>query len=213
MNIEDRLALWVLGQLPADEDDEIARQLAVDPELARLATEYRDVLRLLPADDARLTVPDAPTRLVAQPWWTRRVPAVAAALALVVLGVGLSRALATPAPAGPVTETVAVAGIAAGVASAELINHTWGVELLLAVDDTIEGQDYTVWFLDLSGNPVAAGGFVGDADRTVNCRMNTPLLREETRGWQITDAAGDVVLEASLAPREATPGGVPVERA
>lgn len=210
MTIEDRLALWVLGQLPHDEDAEVARLVADDPALARLAGEYREVLRLLPPDEADrgITTTPVPSSVAGRPW-TRRLPAVAAAAAFVLLGAGLSRAFTTPAPAGPVTEAVVVAGSVSAAASAELINHTWGVELLLSLDDTVEGQDYTVSFIDLDGNPVAAGGFVGDADRTVNCRMNTTLLREETRGWVITDAAGTVVLEAELAPRDATPGGVP----
>lgn len=215
MTTDDRLALWVLGQLDPDEDAAMARLVAENPALARRAEEFREVLQLLP--DPAVT----PLPIITESAATRRVPAsrisiAVAAVALLLVGAGAGFAASSlGTPDGPPRETVAVAGpAAASVTSAELINHTWGVELLLSLDDTVEGQDYLVFFVDDDGNVADAGGFVGDADRIVDCRMNTALLREETTRFRIVDGDGRIVLTAELPEAtDLTPGGVPDERA
>ena len=84
-------------------------------------------------------------------------------------------------PAAPPTEPISLSGAPTGVrASAELINHTWGVELVLTVSGLRDGSTYDVVYRSASGD-VPAGSFVGVGGEQL-CRMTGALLARSDRG-------------------------------
>jgi hypothetical protein len=96
-------------------------------------------------------------------------------------------------------QTVALSDVATGVqASAELINHTWGVELLLTVDGLTPGRAFDATYRTTDGQAVAAGSFVGVAGPYL-CRMNGAVLRRDLDEIEILDADGGVVMRSRLA--------------
>lgn len=100
--------------------------------------------------------------------------------------------LADEDPASPPTESVAVSAQRDGVtASAQLINHTWGVEYLLEAGGLTAGRKYRVVYHDADGNQIRAGSFLG-IDGTVSCRMTAAVLRDQVRKIEVLDR--DVVV-------------------
>jgi len=81
-------------------------------------------------------------------------------------------------------------------ASAELINHTWGVELVLAVSGLRNGSTYDVVYRSASGD-VPAGSFVGVGGEQL-CRMTGALLRDQTEAIEVLDKDGATVLRSQL---------------
>ena len=100
-------------------------------------------------------------------------------------------------PAAPPTEPISLSGAPTGVrASAELINHTWGVELVLTVSGLRDGSTYDVVYRSASGD-VPAGSFVGVGGEQL-CRMTGALLRDQTEAIEVLDQDGATVLRSTL---------------
>lgn len=129
----------------------------------------------------------------------RRGFLLAGASASAGVAVGVAGLATTERATEPPTEAIALSGARSGVrASAELINHTWGVELLLTVSGLEAGRDYDVVYRATDGPDVAAGSFVG-VDGEQLCRMTGALLRPRTQAIEVQDRDGSVVLRSQLA--------------
>ncbi len=103
-----------------------------------------------------------------------------------------------PDPAA--TEQVTFASPAAGVTTeASLIDHTWGLELLLDVAGLPAERDYQVRYRSTRGDAVGAGSFRSVADTLMRCRFNAALLRGDTTAITVIDPDGSEVLRADLA--------------
>jgi hypothetical protein len=106
------------------------------------------------------------------------------------------------AAAGPPTEPVTfVRGVAAGDGTeftGKVINHTWGVELLLDATGFPVGAPYRVVYVDVDDGLVEAGGFVG-ASKPIACRCNAALLRDRISAIEIRDGIDAVVGRAVFA--------------
>jgi hypothetical protein len=84
------------------------------------------------------------------------------------------------------------------VVAADLIAHTWGTKLELVVDGVEDGVTYTVSYLDVAGDHVDAGSFLGVDGPPISCHFHTALLRERMTGLLVRDPTGATVLEADL---------------
>ncbi len=113
-----------------------------------------------------------------------------------VAGIG---ATATLDEEEPPTEAIALSEIRSGVrAGAELINHTWGVELLLTLEGLEPGRAFDATYRTTDGRAVTAGSFVG-VPGAYECRMNGAVLREDLAEIEILDGDGAVVMRSRLA--------------
>lgn len=100
-------------------------------------------------------------------------------------------------PPAPPMEAIAFTGTPAGARTdASLINHTWGVELVLDVEGLPAGTAYGVTY-DGPGGPLTAGSFLA-VDVRMHCRFNAARLRSDTTAITITDPAGTEVARADL---------------
>ncbi|WP_240519520.1 anti-sigma factor family protein [Amycolatopsis antarctica] len=129
--------------------------------------------------------------------------AVAAAAAVVVLAAGAAVGwLAHPdVPASPEIplETVEVDGTDPGiVAAAQLVPHTWGVEIRLTASGFDPGQAYRVAITDAEGRRMSAGEFIGTGAAEMTCNLNSSVLRAQAQGFEITDPAGAPVLTSTF---------------
>lgn len=85
-------------------------------------------------------------------------------------------------------------------ATANLIDHTWGLETILTATGLPADRTYRATYLLADDDEVEAGAFLGVADTTIVCRMNGPVRRDVVRAIEITDSdSGDLVLRADLA--------------
>lgn len=127
--------------------------------------------------------------------------AVAAAAAVLLIGVGgvfVGRSLAPTAPVVPL-EAVAVQELVTGTeADADLVDHTWGVEVKLVATGLEDGGAYRLEVLGRNGEVFPAGAFLGTGDKPLRCNLNAAVLREDAASFQVRDAAGQVVLRAAL---------------
>lgn len=83
------------------------------------------------------------------------------------------------------------------VANGSLINHTWGVELLLDIDGLPAGDSYTVEYRRVDGTPIAAGSFLS-VDAPMKCRFNAAVIRRDTAAIRILGPDGTAVVAAEL---------------
>ncbi|WP_222195491.1 anti-sigma factor family protein [Modestobacter italicus] len=122
--------------------------------------------------------------------------AAAAVVAAVAFGAGW---LSRPLPPAPPLEPVAVAVVAEGVrATADVVPHTWGVEVKLSGAGFTAGQVYRVTVLDEAGRDVPAGQFIGVGAEQLDCNLNSSVLREDAAGFAVLDASGAVVLSSTF---------------
>lgn len=127
----------------------------------------------------------------------RRQRLLAAAASLVVLASGLTVADALRPASSPVLlEAVAVQGDV--VASADLVAHTWGVEIKLAATGLAAGQAFRVQVRTDDGRTIDAGAFLGTGPRTVHCNLNASVLRADAASFAVLDGSGRPVLTAAL---------------
>ena len=148
----------------------------------------------------------------------RRLLSAAAAVAVVLaaLGVGslLGRATAPAVVAGPgpapsasvkiPLESVpvrAAAGVGVDRGAASVIAHTWGVEAQIVATGFTPGQTYRAAFRSADGRLLPSGEFLGTGDKPLTCNLQAALLRPDTTGFLVMDAAGAVVLTADLPVR------------
>lgn len=208
----EQLGAYALGVLPEDQLAGLQEHLATCDrcrtellELTPVAVALRDVDAAVvndpeePPADLRVRVfalLDRERQHQRRTDLARRLTAVAAAIALVAIG-----SLLRPAPAAAPTEAVALTVNDDTIAAdAELINHTWGTEVILEATGLGAGDEYVLEFETTAGERVAGGTFLGVGERPLTCRMNAALLREDATGFTVTDAQGVTVLEAELAP-------------
>ena len=123
---------------------------------------------------------------------------LAAAASVAVLLAGLvSAGTLGDTPSVPL-ESVAVSAGEGVEASADLVAHTWGVEIKLAAAGLAAGRPYTVQVVTETGAVVDAGAFIGTGDKTLNCNLNASVLREDARSFAVLDDGGQKVLTADL---------------
>lgn len=81
--------------------------------------------------------------------------------------------------------------------TAHVVAHTWGTETLLEIDGLREGVSVDVILVDLEGNTIDSGSFLG-TEVTVECAMNAAILREEVAQIRLTSDDGSVDAAADL---------------
>ena len=123
---------------------------------------------------------------------------VAAAASVAVLLAGLVTAGTLGAGPSVPLESVAVSAEDGVEARADLVAHTWGVEIKLAAAGLAAGRPYTVQVVTESGAVVDAGAFLGTGARTLTCNLNASVLREDARSFSVLDSGGREVLSADL---------------
>jgi hypothetical protein len=209
--LRESLGAFALGHLP---DDDAATLRAHLDQCADCRTELAEiepvVLPLASVDSTRLDQEPAPP-----PWLgdqivrqalehdrgaarTRygRYAALAAAAALVVLAGGIGYLMGTP---DVPREPVAVRAMDPDVqASATVIPHTWGVEITLDANGFRDDAVYRVVVRDDTGRTVNAGEFIGTGPARMVCNLNSSILRPQAAGFDVLDAAGDVVVHGDL---------------
>ena len=221
--LRELLGAFVLGQLDDVEAGRVRAHLdgcaacrAERDELAPLAVALRDV-----DPDVFDVVPVEPGPLLAarierqvrvertarsRRTVLRRTATVAAAVVVATgtgaVGYGLGRPAPAPAPAAaPVVplEPVAVTASTAGVrASADLVAHTWGMEIKLTATGLRSGSGYRMWVQSSDGSRHEAGGLIGVGAKTMHCNLNTDVLRRDATSFTLTDGDGTVVLTAAV---------------
>ncbi len=142
------------------------------------------------------TPPAAPLRSRRSLLGLGAVAAGSAAAGLVV-GAGLTSMLdddPAPLPLQPVTDVEVAAGV---TASASLIDHTWGLEVVLDVEGLDPGQPYRMSFVTGDGSFVEAGGFVGTGG-LMKCRNNGAVLKADVTRWVVTGPDGVEAVAADV---------------
>jgi anti-sigma factor RsiW len=128
---------------------------------------------------------------------TRLQAVVAAAAAVAVLLAGLVTAGTLGSPDVPL-EAVAVSSSGDVQASADLVAHTWGVEIKLVAAGLAAGAPYTVQVVTAEGDVVDAGAFLGTGSKVLSCNLNASVLREDAASFAVLDSGGRQVLSADL---------------
>ena len=124
---------------------------------------------------------------------------LAAAASVVVLAAGLVTAQALDdEPAAVPLEAVAVRSQEGVDARADLVAHTWGVEIKLVAAGLAPGRPYTVQVTTDAGEVVDAGAFLGTGERALRCNLNASVLRPDAASFAVLDEAGRQVLSAQL---------------
>lgn len=127
----------------------------------------------------------------------RRTGAGVAAAVLLVAAFAADRRLGddpAPVPLEAVPVTSEVEGVSA---TADLVDHTWGVEIKLTVTGLEDGETYTTT-VERGRREYAAGAFIGVEDVEVLCNMTASVLREDATGFTVLDDEGRPVLRAEL---------------
>ena len=101
-------------------------------------------------------------------------------------------------PASPVPlEAVAVTSERAGVvARADLVDHTWGIEIKLVATGLPGGRPYRATVRGADGVDYPAGAFVGVDGVEVRCNMNAAVLRGDAVAFTVWDQSDRVVLQS-----------------
>lgn len=126
----------------------------------------------------------------------------AAAAVVVALGIGgvVGRTTAPEPPSVP-TEAISMEVARAdevAVESADLVAHTWGVELRIVAVGFAEGQTFRAAFRTDDGTLVPAGEFRGVGDASMTCFLQSATLREDVTQVLVTDESGTTVLSSDL---------------
>ncbi|WNV74397.1 zf-HC2 domain-containing protein [Geodermatophilus sp. DSM 44513] len=129
---------------------------------------------------------------------SRRVLAAAAAVGVAAAGFGVGW-LVRPVPPQPPLEPVAVEVATTDIqATANVIPHTWGVEVRLVGEGFTAGAVYEVVVTDEDGTAVPAGQFLGIGPGELSCNLNSSVLREDATGFEVLAADGTVVASSQL---------------
>ncbi len=125
--------------------------------------------------------------------------AMVSCAAALVIGFALAWQL-KPEPPDVPREPVAVRSldVDVDVTQADLIPHTWGVEIQLEAEGFDAGATYRAVVIDATGAARPAGEFIGIGDDSMLCNLNSSVLRGDATGFEITDDAGEVVLTSSF---------------
>jgi hypothetical protein len=121
----------------------------------------------------------------------------AACVALVVsflAGAAITgESVSTPPPLEPVAVNSRLPEVEA---SADLVDHTWGLEIRLAASGLRGGDRYKATVTAADGREVDAGAFLGVAGVEIRCNMNAPVLRDDAVALTIRDHFGQEVMRA-----------------
>ena len=220
-SVRDMLGALLLGHLSDAEEAAVRSHLDGCPECRRELAEIAPVARALSSvdpnwlSDVATPDPDLGDRIVVAVAREQRLRErerrgrwvmLAAAAVLAVLTVGGIGALignqtADPpvaAPAVPI-EPVAVTSTLSSVdASAGVVAHTWGVEIKLQAVGLRSGASYTAVVQTADGRRRSAGAFVGTGEQTMNCNLNSDVLRPDATAFEVLDDKGRTVLTADL---------------
>lgn len=217
-SLREQLGVYALGHGTADERAAVAAHLdgcaacrselaALLPLTARLDAVDPGRLDELPAPppglaDAvmlRIAAAEAGSRgeLDTRRMRKRALAGLAAVgVAAASFGVGW---LVRPVPDPPPLEAVAVEVAAEDVsASADVVPHTWGIEVKLSGQGFTAGEVYRVSVTEEDGDAVPAGEFLGVGPGRLDCNLNSSVLREDAVGFEVADADGSVVLRSSF---------------
>lgn len=125
---------------------------------------------------------------------------LAAAAVLVALATGAGYALGSAGrPAAVPLEAIAVRALDPAVrAQANLVAHTWGMEVKLTASGFAPGARYIVTVTDDAGRAVGAGEFIGTGPEEMRCNLNSGVLRAEAATVQVRGTDGRVVLDATV---------------
>jgi len=180
-----------------NDDDELLDRLgqAIDPTVPPVDPARVQAVRNLAASSAA----SAPPAVLRSRRSVLGLGALAAgsAAAGVAVGVGLT-SLFDEDPAKVPMQAVADLEVAAGVtASASVIDHTWGLEVVLDVDGLDAGEPYRMVFLTADGREVDAGGFVGTG-QLMKCRNNGAALKADVTRWTVLAPTGTEVVAADI---------------
>ncbi len=212
----------LLGAYALDQLDEHAR-LGIDAHLAGCPScraELAEIapvaasLRLVDPDRLAAPLPAPPPELgaavlariqAARAARPRQLPrwagfaAAAALIAIVAAGIGwLAHPDEAQTVAGPL-EAVAVSPADPRVdASAQLVPHTWGMEIKLTATGFETGRPYRVAVTDSGGRRVSAGEFIGTGQNEMRCNLNSSVPRAAATGFEVTDLSGTLVLASSF---------------
>ena len=219
--LREQLGVYALGHGDTDERAAVRAHLdgcaacraelaALTPLAARLADVDPDRLDEAPAPPpeladavlARIAAADRATVRTADRVRARhlrgRLVAVGVSLALAAAAFGIGW-LVRPVPDPPPLEPVAVQVADTGIrASADVVPHTWGVEVKLAGTGFAVGEVYRVTVTSRDGEQVPAGEFVGVGSTPMACNLNASVLRADATGFQVRDARGAVVLTSEF---------------
>ena len=134
--------------------------------------------------------------VVAPPSRTRRLLPLAAAAVAVALAAGVAGYTVGTGPDVP-REPITVRALDPAVrASANVIDHTWGMEVDLTATGFRMGEAYTVTVTDDAGRTVGAGEFIGTGAAQMRCNLNSSVMRVDASTVQVRGADGRVVLDA-----------------
>jgi anti-sigma factor RsiW len=127
----------------------------------------------------------------------RRALAAAAVVGVAAAGFGIGW-LARPVPDPLPLEPVAVQAGPGIEATADVVPHTWGLEVRLTGEGFTAGAVYRVVVTDEEGAAVPAGQFLGVGPAELRCNLNSSVLREDAAGFQVVAADGTVVASSEL---------------
>jgi anti-sigma factor RsiW len=210
--LQELLGAYLLGQLGDPEQTQVADHLSGCPSCRAEVVNLEPVVAALRGLDP-IDIPSAEEvqlgdQVVRQihdgERLRRRRTRVRQAASGVLVAASVAAAWATGAwYAGPRTDPpvidVTLRQTAAGVsADAGLVRHTWGTELKLQASGLTDGASYTVTFVRDDGSRVGAGTFLGTGTRPLNCSVNAALPVDSAAEVMVTDAAGQLVIDADL---------------
>lgn len=141
--------------------------------------------------------------LAARPVPARRrtVPMLLAAAVVALLVGGTVGWLVKPAPAvlaAPLEPVPVQTNDTTVTASADVIPHTWGMEIQLTAQGFVTGRAYEVRVVTDAGDRSPAGEFVGTGTKQMRCNLNSAVLRTDAAGFEVLDDAGSVLLSSSF---------------
>jgi anti-sigma factor RsiW len=128
---------------------------------------------------------------------SRRALAAAAVVGVAAAGFGIGW-LARPVPDPLPLEPVAVQAGPGIEATADVVPHTWGLEVRLTGEGFTAGAVYRVVVTDEDGTAVPAGQFLGVGSAELRCNLNSSVLREDAAGFRVEAADGTVVASSEL---------------
>jgi anti-sigma factor RsiW len=129
----------------------------------------------------------------------RRRVALGAAVAGVAAAGAVAGWVARPVPDPLPLEPVTVQAVASDVeATADLVPHTWGVEVRLTGTGFDAGEVYRVAVTADDGREVPAGEFLGVGPQPMRCNLSSSVLRADAVAFEVVDADGDVVARSEF---------------
>lgn len=215
-HVRTSLGAYVLSMLPAAEAAEVEQHVAGCAACRREVDELAPTgallgeLRRSPApalDPLPVDLGDRVAQAVAGEASASRRPsvrsallaAVAGAAAAVVLVVGLSVVGTDDADEVPFEAVSVSVSRPALDAAADLVDHTWGLEVKLSGSGFADGRRFRVDVLGADGRRYPAGEFVGTGDRPMLCNLSSAVLRADATGFEVRDHRGRVVARSRFA--------------